>query len=358
MNPFDHFVKEQLSIKHYLRYTDDFIFVHENPVQLVSQLPAIRSWLRDEFLLELHPKKIVLRKASQGIDFLGYVTFPFHRVLRTNTKRRMFKRIRINDEAADSRLQSYLGLLKHCNGYDLDRHIRELRAILCPMDRHLNLHDMVAVADFMESVIDFLPEKDRKPYQQLIDAVRKGEKVSRERLAESAKNIGAVTWASRRALDHFLSTVGAELEWEKLVEEARPATSLLLKRLRRSAGTSTLEETLKSTDAQYAIGPEQEIEISMLRDEVRYHLWESHREALTPMIEENVVEIEAIKKRLKRLRTQADAASSAATRDRLLDTLSRFEDRLYFGGEAMAIESLDAEVSFDAEDAQGQRGDE
>ena len=232
-----------------------------------------------------------------------------------------------------------------------------LRGILSAMERYLNLHDTTAVADFMESVVDFLPEKDRKPYQQLIDSVHAGSHVSRERLAEAAKNIGAVTWPARRALEHFIATVGAELEWEALLERARPATALLLKRLRRSAGTSTLDETLKTTDAQYAIGPDQEVEISMLRDEVRYHIWESHSDALEPMIEETAIELEAIKKRLKRLREQA-AKSDAATRDRLLDTLERFEDQLYFGGEVIALESLDAEIKYDAEDSEGARGDE
>jgi len=224
------------------------------------------------------------------------------------------------------------------------------------MDVYLNLHDAVAVADFMESVVDFLPEKDRKPYQQLIDSVHEGKTVSLERLGQAAKNIGAVTWSARRALDHFLLTVGSELEWESLLAHARPATVLLLKRLRRSAGTSTLNETLQTTDAQYAIGPEQEIEISMLRDEVRYHLWETHHEVLQPMIEENVIELEAIKKRLKRLREQA-MKSDETTRNRLLDTLERFEDRLYFGGDIIPLEVLDAEVTYDAEDSEGAIGE-
>lgn len=224
------------------------------------------------------------------------------------------------------------------------------------MDVYLNLHDAVAVADFMESVIDFLPEKDRKPYQQLIDSVHEGNAVSLERLGQAAKNIGAVTWSARRALDHFLRTVGSELEWEALLEHARPATVLLLKRLRRSNEAATLDETLRSTDAQYAIGPEQEIEISMLRDEVRFHLWDTHREALQPMIEENVIELEAIKKRFKRLREQA-MKSDEATRNRLLDTLERFEDRLYFGGDVILLEVLDAEIVYDAEDSEGAIGE-
>lgn len=119
LNEFDHFVKDKLRVKYYLRYTDDFLVVDKNPARLVALMPAIRKFLCDEFALELHPQKIILRKARQGIDFLGYVALPYYRVLRTKTKRRMFRRIFIYDKKYDARLQSYLGLLSHCRGYAL-----------------------------------------------------------------------------------------------------------------------------------------------------------------------------------------------------------------------------------------------
>ena len=113
LDPFDHFIKERVCCKHYIRYTDDFILLHDNPVALVSLLPVIRRFLSDGLKLELHPTKIELRKLRQGIDFLGYVTLPHYRVLRTKTKRRMLKRL-TKDNAA-----SYLGLLRHCRSHRL-----------------------------------------------------------------------------------------------------------------------------------------------------------------------------------------------------------------------------------------------
>ena len=68
--------------------------------------------------LSLHPDKIIIRKYNQGIDFLGYVTLPHYRVLRTKTKKRMFRRINHKN------LQSYLGVLSHCNGYKLELKIK------------------------------------------------------------------------------------------------------------------------------------------------------------------------------------------------------------------------------------------
>jgi len=81
--------------------------------------------------------KIEIRKYNQGIDFLGYVSFPYHRILRTKTKKRIFKRLeqkvielrqsKIPEESFNQTLQSYLGVLKHCNSYKLRKKIYDIR---------------------------------------------------------------------------------------------------------------------------------------------------------------------------------------------------------------------------------------
>lgn len=113
LNELDQFVKHGLKCKYYLRYCDDFVFVTNNEVQLREILPKVDGFLRDKLKLNLHENKIVFRKLKQGIDFLGYVTLPYHVRLRTRTKKRMKKRINRNNR------QSYLGLIKHCNGHGL-----------------------------------------------------------------------------------------------------------------------------------------------------------------------------------------------------------------------------------------------
>lgn len=67
--------------------------------------------------MTLHPHKVEIRKLGQGIDFLGYVTLSHHRVLRTKTKRRMFKKVTLEN------MPSYMGLLEHCDGYALKMHL-------------------------------------------------------------------------------------------------------------------------------------------------------------------------------------------------------------------------------------------
>lgn len=216
------------------------------------------------------------------------------------------------------------------------------------VEPYLDLTDRTAVCDFIESVLPYLPEKDRKPYEALVEAGRDdAETVTRERLAEAAKNIGIVTWPARRALARFVESVGSELEWEAVVKNVRPSTAAILRKLRKDASATDLASTLAHSDASIVLKPDQEIEISMVRDEARIDLYEDHREALEPMIEDAVTELEAVKKRMKKLRERAVEATGTL-QEANFDKLNDLEDRIYFGGEAVPLEILDAEVQFEA----------
>lgn len=119
MNEFDQFVKHRLRVRNYIRYADDFVLLSENRERLASLIPAIRAFLRERLKLELHPNKVSIATVASGVDFLGWVHFPDHRVLRTSTKRRMFARIARKPE--EEVLASYLGLLGHGNARGLEK---------------------------------------------------------------------------------------------------------------------------------------------------------------------------------------------------------------------------------------------
>ena len=129
LNELDNFIKQKLRKKNYLRYCDDFVIVSNCETELKELIPSIQKFLNDKLFLNLHPKKIILRKLSQGVDFLGYILFFNHRLLRTRTKQRMHKRLRenhykylnckIESSHMEQCLQSYLGMLSHANHYDL-----------------------------------------------------------------------------------------------------------------------------------------------------------------------------------------------------------------------------------------------
>jgi hypothetical protein len=125
MNPLDHLIKETLGVKYYLRYTDDFILLHEDRHLLEQFLPCIKLFLKETLGLELHPGKIEFRKLNQGIDFLGYVVFSKHIKLRERTKDRMLKKFQQN-VLSKSQMDSYLGSLSHCEAYELELQIKRL----------------------------------------------------------------------------------------------------------------------------------------------------------------------------------------------------------------------------------------
>ncbi|MCX6739397.1 MAG: reverse transcriptase/maturase family protein [Candidatus Parcubacteria bacterium] len=119
MNEFDQFAKHKLKAKYYVRYADDFVFLSVERACLEKQIPLIGDFLSRELKIELHPQKLFLKTLVSGVDFLGWVHFPDHCVLRTTTKRRMLKRIATHPTKGT--FASYLGLLKHGNAGKLKK---------------------------------------------------------------------------------------------------------------------------------------------------------------------------------------------------------------------------------------------
>ncbi|MFA6006362.1 MAG: reverse transcriptase/maturase family protein [Candidatus Paceibacterota bacterium] len=118
MNEFDQYVKHKLKVKQYIRYADDFVFLSDNRAWLEQLIPQISDFLNTQLNLSLHPKKVSIATLASGVDFLGWVHFPDHQVLRTATKKRMFRNIAIRlDNPAT--MQSYRGLLQHGNTHKL-----------------------------------------------------------------------------------------------------------------------------------------------------------------------------------------------------------------------------------------------
>lgn len=121
MNEFDQFMKHKVKAKYYIRYADDFVILSPNKQWLETILPCIKNFLFVNLKLELHPDKLFLKTFSSGVDFLGWVHFSDHRVLRTTTRRRMIRNM--DNNASEESLQSYLGLLSHGDTYYWQQYI-------------------------------------------------------------------------------------------------------------------------------------------------------------------------------------------------------------------------------------------
>src|SRR3989344_4742378 len=122
MNEFDQFVKHTLKTKQYVRYADDFVFLSHSRGTLEEMLPRVQDFLNARLHLALHPDKVFIKTFASGVDFLGWVHFPDHRVLRTATKWRMLRNLA--DDAFDARVESYRGLLGHGNARRLTASLR------------------------------------------------------------------------------------------------------------------------------------------------------------------------------------------------------------------------------------------
>jgi hypothetical protein len=119
-----------------VRYTDDFAIISSDRAYLENLLEPISNFLRDRLALELHPNKVSIRKFHQGVDFLGYVSFPDYRVVRTKTRRRIFKKFKakiaayrtglISEGMLMASLRSYLGVLSHADAYRLAEELKNL----------------------------------------------------------------------------------------------------------------------------------------------------------------------------------------------------------------------------------------
>ncbi len=138
LNELDCHIKHNLRIKYYVRYCDDFIIMNSKKEYLEKLILIIDNFLKQTLKLSLHPGKIIIKRYCQGIDFLGYISFPDHRILRTKTKKRMFRKIdqklkdlnkdKITEQSFNQAIQSYLGVLGHCNGYILKKEITQIKA--------------------------------------------------------------------------------------------------------------------------------------------------------------------------------------------------------------------------------------
>lgn len=129
LNPFDHWIKEVKGIKHYYRYMDDMVILHESKEYLHKLKDEIEEFLLGELDLELKHNWQVFPTAVRGIDFLGYRIFPNYILLRKSTVQRMkykvkeiHKYLKTHDIMNYNQwcsLNSYDGWLLYCNSYRL-----------------------------------------------------------------------------------------------------------------------------------------------------------------------------------------------------------------------------------------------
>jgi RNA-directed DNA polymerase len=111
---FDHWIKEQKHVKYYFRYADDMVFLSNDKKYLHQLLSDIRAYLCENLKLTIKGNYQVFPvddKKGRGIDFVGYVHFHTHVLLRKSIKKNFARMIKKNKNKQS--IASYNGWAQH-----------------------------------------------------------------------------------------------------------------------------------------------------------------------------------------------------------------------------------------------------
>lgn len=122
LNELDQFAKHRIGVRHYIRYVDDFVILHESPQWLNGALHQIDAFLPERLHANLNPKKTILQPIARGIDFVGQVIKPWHRTTRRRSFRQaIYRTANIPADLLFETANSYFGLLGQATASHYDR---------------------------------------------------------------------------------------------------------------------------------------------------------------------------------------------------------------------------------------------
>lgn len=132
LNELDQYVKRTLKIKYYTRYMDDFIILAKTKNECILLKQQIENFLATKLHLSLNDKSRIY-PYKMGVNFCGYRIFTTHKLLRTNSKKKIKRQVKhwnklyhknnLNIHNTMQSINSWLGHSKHCNSYNLQKKI-------------------------------------------------------------------------------------------------------------------------------------------------------------------------------------------------------------------------------------------
>lgn len=124
LSEFDHWIKEKMGVKYYIRYMDDIVVFGPDAEYLHRLFREIEWHLTSRLRLDIKPNWQVFKVESRGVDFVGYRMYHNRTLVRKKTFARMRKRCatiyyhaKIYGELTRSELSSlmsYNGIVQHC----------------------------------------------------------------------------------------------------------------------------------------------------------------------------------------------------------------------------------------------------
>jgi len=107
LNELDQFVKRRLKVEYYIRYVDDFVILEKDKERLLFLKKRIDTFLIEQLNLHLHLHKTLICNIKQGITFLGFRAFPYHKLLKKNNLPRMKNKLSLMQEELNQRNIDY-----------------------------------------------------------------------------------------------------------------------------------------------------------------------------------------------------------------------------------------------------------
>ena len=131
----DHYIKDQLRIKGYVRYMDDFISFSNNKDDLHELLSQIEHFVSNFLKLELKSRATIIAPVTEGIPFLGFRIFrntirlKRENLVRARRKIRNKEKLYRNGKLSEKKLllsiNSIVGHVAHVNSLGIRRKIFE-----------------------------------------------------------------------------------------------------------------------------------------------------------------------------------------------------------------------------------------
>lgn len=132
LNELDQYVKHTLRIKYYVRYMDDFVFLLDSKETCKKVKKQVEDFIGERLELELNAKSRYY-PCNQGVNFCGFRIWPTHRLLRTSSKKKIKRKVRmwnrywengnIDFRIVMPSLQSWVGHCIHCNSYNIQKKV-------------------------------------------------------------------------------------------------------------------------------------------------------------------------------------------------------------------------------------------
>lgn len=132
LNKVDHFIKEKLNCKYYIRYMDDLVILGNDKEELKNIFENVSKYI-ESFDLKVN-KKSGIYSLSNGVNFLGYNFKVFNNKLiiryRSDTIKRVNKRLKnlkvYDNEMYLKSVASYKGYFLLCNTIVKDKYLSEI----------------------------------------------------------------------------------------------------------------------------------------------------------------------------------------------------------------------------------------